>query len=321
MVGRDELPTRLWRAIPAIAGVLAVVLVIAALTGAMGPGQPGDDPGSPSVLIQTQTPLQPSASPTSPPFEPVDTVVPAVKPTPVGGSGLVLGAVGDSVMVSAVPGLQAEAARRSWTLVSAAHRACPVGYEPLFFPNGSLPPGKCADVESLHDQLVAARPDLVVWHDINSRLARKDSTGLLLAPGSQAWKDELFGQWTMVLDRFRAIGARVVVILPPLRSQQAAGCQGVASAGRCLEVQSQDAAIRAATREWFDTLDDRTAAYLVEVDSLLCPNGYPCPSRISGIKIRETGYDQTHFTTVGAAWFAARFLDRALAVVNDDVGR
>jgi hypothetical protein len=308
------------RAAPAALAVAVVIVALAILAGTLGPGLSRGE--SEATALVTPPTASPAQTPTEAPFWPVGTVVPVsgVSATPAGGPGMVVGVVGDSIMVSAVPGLQAEAAKRGWTLVSGAHRACPIGYEPLFFPNGSLPPGKCESVESLHDQLVATLPDLVIWLDINSRLARKDPAGLLLAPGSQGWKDDLFAEWTMVLDRFQAVGARVVVILPPLRSQQTPGCKGVASEGRCREVQSQDAAIRAATVDWFDWLGGRAGAYLVEVDSLLCPNGYPCPSRISGIRVRVTGYDQTHFTAAGAAWFAPRLFDRALAAINGTPG-
>jgi len=124
----------------------------------------------------------------------------------------------------------------------------------------------------------------------------------------------------MVLDRFLAGGARVVVILPPLRSQQAPGCEGVASAARCREIQNQDSIIREATQEWLASLNGLSGVYLVEVDSLLCPAGYPCPSTISGIQVRLPGSDQTHFTAAGAAWFAPRIFDLALAAINGPTG-
>jgi hypothetical protein len=231
---------------------------------------------------------------------------------------MTVGVVGDSVMISALSGLQTEADRRGWVLVNGAHRACPVGYEPLFLLDGTPAPGQCDGIKSLHFQLMAARPDVIVWLDINSRWARKDSAGTLLQPGTQAWKDELYPEWTMVLGHFLASGARVVIVMPPLRSQQAAGCKGVSSAARCREVQSQDAVIREATPEWFASVADRQGIHMIEVDSLLCPNGYPCPTRISGITVRETGYDQTHFTAAGAAWFAPYLFDRVLAALNGE---
>jgi hypothetical protein len=147
-------------------------------------------------------------------------------------------------------------------------------------------------------------------------LARKSPNGTLLSPGSSAWKASLYAEWTLVLDRFLADGAKVVVVLPPLRSDQPAGCQGVPMQDRCLTIQHQDTIIREATREWFAGLDGRAGVYLIEVDSLLCPNGYPCPSQVAGIDVRLPGYDQTHFSEAGSTWFAPRLLDEVVAVLK-----
>jgi hypothetical protein len=111
-------------------------------------------------------------------------------------------------------------------------------------------------------------------------------------------------------------GIPVVIILPPLRSQQVAGCAGVAGVARCRDVQSQDTVIRAATKEWFAGLNGEKDVFLIEVDSLLCPSGYPCPRRIGGTEMRLPGYDQTHFTTAGAAWFAPLVFDKMVAALK-----
>jgi hypothetical protein len=56
--------------------------------------------------------------------------------------------------------------------------------------------------------------------------------------------------------------------------------------------------------------------YLIEVDSLLCPSGYPCPSQVAGIDVRLPGYDQTHFSDAGSTWFAPRLLDEVVAALK-----
>ena len=43
---------------------------------------------------------------------------------------------------------------------------------------------------------------------------------------------------------------------------------------------------------------------------MLCPAGNPCPGQIEGVQVRIEGWDQTHFTPEGAAWFAPLLLDR-----------
>ncbi len=312
LLGYKLTPARLVRVVPAASGVVAMAIVLTTLNGITDPAWGSDAP--PSIAVRTPPPSAAAGS-----LQP-GTPAPGSQATPFGGPGLVVGVVGDSVMVSAMPGFETEAADRGWTLVAAVHRSCPVGYELLYLDDGTPSAGQCDSVESLHDQLIATQPDLVLWQDLQSTLARRDPLGNLLLPGSQAWKDDLFPEWTMVLDRFLAGGARVVVILPPLRSQQAPGCEGVASAARCREIQNQDSIIREATQEWLASLNGLSGVYLVEVDSLLCPAGYPCPSTISGIQVRLPGSDQTHFTAAGAAWFAPRIFDLALAAINGPTG-
>jgi peptidoglycan/LPS O-acetylase OafA/YrhL len=318
LLGYKLTPARLVRVVPLASAAVAAIIVVATLNGVTNPEWDQEGPGT--VAVHTPPPASVTPTPTKLPFDPGQTIPPAATATPAGGPGMTVGVVGDSVMVSAEPGLQAEADKRSWTFVAAAHRACPVGYEPLYLSNGSVSPGSCGSVESLHDQLIATRPDVVIWHDLQSTLARRDAAGRFLKPGSQAWKDDLFAEWSKVLDRFLAAEARVVIVLPPLRSQQAAGCDGVSSEGRCREIQTQDTVIRAATKEWFATLAGRQGVYLVEVDSLLCPKGNPCPATISGLQVRLPGYDQTHFTAAGATWFAPRLFDRVLAALNGTAG-
>src|SRR5664279_6621818 len=103
-------------------------------------------------------------------------------------------------MVSAMPGLQAEAAKRGWRLIAAAKRSCPIGYETLYDQGGAPSPndGQCGIVQTLHDQLLAAKPNVVIWHDLQSALARKSPSGTLLNHGTTAWKLSLFEEWSLV---------------------------------------------------------------------------------------------------------------------------
>ena len=326
LLGYKLTPARLARVVPLASGAVAVVIVAVTASGVVATNW--DDSNNDPTGIAIYTPAPPSsglASPTPLPTSvqtPGPSASPSARPTPsptalpLGGPGWTLGVVGDSVMVSAEPGLQAEASRRGWRFVAAARRACPVGYEPLYDPGGGASPYQCDAVKTLHDQLVAAKPDVVIWHDLQSVLARKSTSGALLQPGTDAWKADLFAEWSLVLNRFLTAGARVVIVLPPWRSQQVAGCRGVASQARCLEIQNQDAIIREATTEWFAGLNGQAGVYLVNVDALVCPGGYPCPRRVGGVEVRLPGYDQTHFSDAGSTWFAPRFLDEVVAALQ-----
>ncbi|MGB0115082.1 MAG: acyltransferase family protein [Ilumatobacteraceae bacterium] len=229
----------------------------------------------------------------------------------------VVAVVGDSVMVSLLPGLRDAALDDDFELIEAAVAACPVGYEPLYDDAGVLSPyyeDRCATVvEAAHEQVVAVEPDVVIWHDLQSVLSRRDDAGTLLLPGSEPWADDLIAEWTHVLDRFESTGASVVLVRPPLRSVDPAGdCSVAVVANRCAVIQAQDETIRDATAQFWEHIDDRAGVITIGVDDLLCPDGYPCPSVIDGVQVRIDGSDQTHFTEDGARWFAPQLLARAL---------
>jgi peptidoglycan/LPS O-acetylase OafA/YrhL len=283
-------PARLARVVPVASGLVALVIVATTVNGI---GQPAWAAAVPSIGVPPA--LSGAAT--------------------IGGPGWRVGIVGDSVMVSAEPALQKEATRRGWQLISAAMSACPVGYEQLYDTDGTKLTD-CSAVPALYRQLLAARPDVIVWHDLQSSLARRSSHGTLLEPGTPAWKADLFAGWKAVLVQFLNAGAQVVIEVPPLRSQQPLGCQGVADQARCLVVQSEDADIRPATEEFFASLNGQPGVYLIEVDSLLCPGGMPCPATVDGIDVRVPGWDQTHFTDQGATWFAPRLLDKVVAALR-----
>ena len=327
LLGYKLTPARLARVVPVASGVVAAIIVAATANGIVNPNWDAVNNMPSGIAIYTPAPAASGAAtptadaPTAPPGQSpgAPTSTPAAPtPRPIGSAGWTVGVIGDSVMASAVPGLQAESSRRGWSLLSAAVPSCPVGYKPLYDTGGAPSPalGTCDVVTKLHDEILAAHPDVVVWHDLQSVLARKSADGQLLLPGTVAWKTDLFQEWTLVLDRFLGEGIPVVVVMPPQRSQQTLGCQGVAEQARCETIQKQDSIIRAATRQWFDSLGGLAGVYMIQVDSLLCPQGVPCPGQINGIDVRLPGYDQTHFSAAGSTWFAPRLLDRVVAALQ-----
>jgi peptidoglycan/LPS O-acetylase OafA/YrhL len=309
-------PSRLARIVPVASGAVALVIVATTLGAVENPIW--DAAGNVNAItIATPGPAAALAtaadgSPASP-----NASAPSAGPaaTSIGGPGWTIGAVGDSVMVSMGGALQKEATDRGWRFVSAAEAACPVGYQQLYQTDGTTL-ASCSNVRTLHQQLLATKPDVILWHDLQSSLARRSPTGALLQPGTKAWETALLAEWTSVLDDFLASGAQVVILLPPLRSQQVAGCGAVADQTRCEIIQSEDTNIRRATNDFFADLNGRAGVYLIEVDSLLCPAGYPCPGYVDGVQVRFPGYDQTHFTAAGAAWFAPQLLDRVMAAIE-----
>ena len=293
LVGFSLTPRRLVALVPAASGAVAAIVLATTVSGVATPAWSTDTAAAPANITGPAT----------------------------GGGRVIantIGVVGDSVMASALPGLQAEATARGWRLVAAAAPGCPVGLQPLFDNTGKPSPfnAGCRRVRTLHDELIVAKPNVVIWEDLQSVLSRRAPNGTFLPAGSAAWTADLLAGWTTELDRLLAAGAQVVIVTPPERSQQAAGCRNVPLESRCIDLQHQDAIIRAATTAFWLSIAGRPSVHLITVDPLLCPHGVPCPTSIGGVTVRISGWDQTHFTVAGAKWFAPRLLDLVVGALR-----
>ena len=226
-----------------------------------------------------------------------------------------VGLLGDSVTASVQGPLGVAMSDRGYAMRSAAFRGCPIGHEAVVLPDGHTSPfaEHCADVVPPgQDALVADAPEVVVWLDLQSSQPRLADDGAYLEQGSAAWTDDVIASWRPVLDRIIREGSTVIIVLPPERGPWATGACPEGNR-RCAAIQTEDAAIRSATREFAASLPLDYPVALIEVDDLLCPDGPPCPSEIDGVIVREQGQDLTHFTPEGAKWFAPRYADRILA--------
>lgn len=226
--------------------------------------------------------------------------------------------VGDSFMVSALPGFRKILDEEGVTLVEAAFAACPVGYEPLAGYDGEIhfKAEECASSTATAYQWLIDNPvDVVLWHDLQSVLPRFNDRGEVLDPGSSQWTSDLVEEWSAVAGQFADQQMEVIILVPPLRSQEAA-CASAESEKRCNDIRSQDATIRAATDAFKLSSEGVAGLHFLELDDLLCPVGIPCPTEIDGIAVREGGTDQTHFTEQGAEWFATKMVSRIVQLLN-----
>jgi peptidoglycan/LPS O-acetylase OafA/YrhL len=299
LLGFSLTPRRLVGLVPAASGVVAAIVLATTVSGVATPAWSTGTAAAPADVTLTGPPAS----------------------NATGGGRVIantIGVVGDSVMASALPGLQAEAAARGWRLVAAAAPGCPVALQPLFDNAGRPSPfnAGCRRVVKLHDELIAAKPNIVIWEDLQSVLSRRAPDGTFLPAGSAAWTADLLAGWTTELDRLLAAGAQVVIVTPPERSQQALGCRNVPMESRCIDLQHQDAIIRAATTAFWQSVAGRPGVHQITVDPLLCPHGVPCPTSIGGVIVRISGWDQTHFTVAGAKWFAPRLLDLVVGALK-----
>jgi hypothetical protein len=229
-----------------------------------------------------------------------------------------IGVVGDSVMVSLLPGLRDLATAHNWSLSEGSIQACPLGYKPLYDDEGKISPyyeSICKEgVPAAVELVLRSSPDLILWHDLQSVLNRRNQSGELLVSGTDSWMEDLVAEWTLMLDRVSQDGAHVVFITPPLRSQDAP-CP--ADNMRCLVITDQDKNIRWASQVFLEQNVENALLHGLSVDHLICPDGYPCPAVIEGIEMRLGGNDQTHFTEEGSAWLASHMLGFITSITSD----
>jgi hypothetical protein len=291
----DLSPKNLVYLVPAVS-IVTALLVFFSLPDST-PDWARTTAGSEDVVVREATP--PTTVPTGPAT--TDNGAPAVDS---------IALVGDSFMVSAYPGFRTVAQEAGITLVETAFAACPVGREPLANDDGSphFKADECvASTESAYAWLMSNPVDTVIWHDLQSVLPRFEDAGEVFEPGTDEWTDDLLGEWTRTLEGFTGSGMEVVVLVPPLRSQDT-DCSKAESERRCNDIAAQDRTIREATRAFEVSVGSMPGVRFVELDPLLCPGGVPCPARIDGVAVREGGTDQTHFTDEGALWFARHLI-------------
>jgi peptidoglycan/LPS O-acetylase OafA/YrhL len=228
--------------------------------------------------------------------------------------------VGDSVMVSMLPGVRELASKNNWNLVESAVRACPVGYEPLYDYDGTISPffeTSCREaVPEAHRRVRNARTEVVIWHDLQSALGRRDGDELL-DPGSDLWAQDLVSEWLHAVNMFGPTVEHLFVISPPLRSQDGIGCEESARIARCRTIQRQDSDIRTALDLFAGLYEGEPKLHLIDLDHLVCPRGNPCPSMIDGVVVRLEDNDQTHFTEEGSTWLMARLVHEFAARVPE----
>ena len=195
-----------------------------------------------------------------------------------------------------------------WELFNGSEPGCPITRLAQVQDDGTILPqtANYASVGPILDrQVVEFAPDVVLWHDLQSTMGLKGVDGRTARAGSDEWARQTLEAWQRALDDFERIGSEVVVIMPPLRSQDTAA-GGCGTSLRCQDIQAQDQRIRRLTLEFLERNASRV--HRLDLNAQLCPNGYPCPAKIGGVEVRLSEWDQTHFTTAGARWIASTLI-------------
>ena len=221
-----------------------------------------------------------------------------------------IGLVGDSIMRSLYPGFAAAAKADGDTTASAALAGCAVGDQMRIEEDGQLArqTERCAkQAPELQGRLVRVYdPDVVFWYSGRDRydIAIGERT---LQAGSPEWKAVAFADWDRTLDRLRARGAEVRLILPFFNEgSDPAHCVQPADLAteRCTQP-LENGALRQVYQEW--AAGHVGEVTVVDVADRLCPAD-PCPATLDGVKLRQDG-DIIHFSERGARMVAEWLLD------------
>ncbi len=280
---------RAWIAAPAGLAVGALVLVLGT-QGAEPP--PRYVTASPNKVLRTEAPEV--SSTTAPPATPG---VPAPVPPPPGPIVL----IGDSVADTLAPALAQEAALNGVALSAAVRPGCgvmegiPLGADGVVVPWG----GNCSDrVPGYQEETIAAEnPAIVVWlstWETADRIVGGETVALQSPRGTQVW--------TQLMDqsvaRLSAGGAKVLLVELP--APAAFSERGVPQPGVTERIDYLNKFFRHYARE-------RPNVGLVDLASIVCPDGPPCPETRDGVTLRPR--DGGHFSEDGARWVAPFLFD------------
>jgi peptidoglycan/LPS O-acetylase OafA/YrhL len=235
---------------------------------------------------------------------------PVLQVNPVDDSVGTVALVGDSVALSIYPGMRREAAALGLTTVSAAVPGCGVGDALRIEETGILQwkTERCAEtIPALQTQMIHDHdPDVVFWHSQRDRYDIRDAGLNLYAPTSE-WRRALYADWDETLERLRAGGAKVVLILPLFAEKtdpnECGGQEGLETP-ECVDPILSNGALRTIYNEWAATHPDDLV--VIDEAARMCPEA-PCPAVLDGVNLRR---DHIHFSAGGGALLTRWLFDR-----------
>ena len=244
---------------------------------------------------------------------------PATASTALAGSmttgAPVLAVVGDSVPKELMPTIDAEAARRDWSVLPLAFGGCSV--TGTFQVDEQGRPfdwsSRCSEgLASLQAEAVATvDPQIVLWYSSRERFS-VSVNGVVKEAGTPEHQEQLDADGEAAYQRLASGGAEIVIVLPTPWAPAAIGkcAAGAAAPPECALDDDYYAgldALATSLRALAARHPDRVR--LVDVADLLCPERRDCPMlRLGDAVVRPDGI---HFSAAGAAWFVPLLLDRA----------
>jgi peptidoglycan/LPS O-acetylase OafA/YrhL len=225
----------------------------------------------------------------------------------VSGSGSYrVALIGDSVMRSTLPGWQALAAERGWTLIDGAMGGCSIAGG-MQLKRGEVPrfAKRCArELPILLDRVAAERPDLIVWQSQSETNDLQDPvTGEARAWGSAGHDALVLQGWEDALRRFPGVPVAIVSAIHP-GPRRSRGC--VDEPGMCAD-DGSDGMIHRLNAMLMRFAASHPGVHWISIAPAVCPSGPPCPETLAGIRLRPDGF---HFSEEAAGQVARFIADR-----------
>jgi hypothetical protein len=211
--------------------------------------------------------------------------------------------VGDSSACSMYPGLAAVAATNGFSADQGVVFGCGVASgeitttrDEAITPHSSRCPGMVDyDVPTA---LARAQPTLVLWMSIWEK-SDLVVNGRTVVAGTAEWEQIIQSRMDTALERLTYGGAKVVIVTEPAPAPMQ---PGTAPPFNVANDNASYSRLNALLRRF--AARHKNNVLLVDLASLVCPSGAPCPATVDGMDARPDG---RHYAPAAAVW-AARYV-------------
>ncbi len=149
-------------------------------------------------------------------------------------------------------------------------------------------------------------PDIILWGstDEGSSIVDPPSGTRVLASGTPLWRSVLLKRMDVRVRQLTASGSKVIFLLEPAEAHQSVSASTRAEDRRYAQLNDL-------LREVASQFPTQVA--VVDLASLVCPSGPPCPTLVNGVWLRP---DNLHYGPSGSLWVAERLVPQIVAAAK-----
>ena len=219
--------------------------------------------------------------------------------------------VGDSIARSMLPGLNSAAQKAGVRIIGAAWAGCGVGVEYLLGPDGRTPFNYSESCDKALPQAFARMvkkydPDVVMWHSVIERHPFRRADGSVVVPGTAQYEAAVRENFTKSYRALTSGGAPLLIAEIVPKGQRFKGaCKREPSREECRPDTRSDTLYPSMNQRLRQFAASVANARTINIASIICPGGAPCPTYVNGVMVR---YDGSHLTLGGSQLTAGPIL-------------